>query len=728
MACCRKLFCFPSSDVPLNEPPGENPSKRWREKWSAITTILKKRKEVDTSEIVFNTLIGIFALEDVVENLYFVYDIDSSSVHFFLPEICNFLLYGDEDQSTKLEGFVLSKCQHSVQFAHRVFWYILSSLSSDESTLSRGHSLIKSVVEAGGISSLHHRLILYSSPNRRRSISKSITGSLDDSRSTSAGTSSVNSKGSSAAGSTRAGGEDDDGPINNILSAVEDATDLFLATPKFLDELARISTDLVTVRPERRQAELRHRLHILNDSKLPCDVYLPLAPLESQTSTRQHSVLRIPLSDAFCLNSKDRVPFHICVEVMVHNNNIPYTTLQNGKKLVLHAGTEFDFKTLSRFTVACITSAAQKNLSNGRRQSHDSVSEPENELVDETGSRDSTPYSSRNGQLSGYPLSMDATVPEEEIHDAEDQATESSLLISPSNGRPRGLFGTSSWNQVKERVRSASPFGSLPNWDLLSVIVKSGEDLKQEQFASQLIVMFQDIFSSAKLPLWLRPFHIIATSGSSGLIETVPNAVSLDRLKKTTSGYTSLLDYFHQTYGGPDSAAFRQARKNFVSSMAAYSIICYLLQIKDRHNGNILIDTDGHVIHVDFGFILSTSPGSVNFEAAPFKLTKEFVDVMGGPRSSSFKTFRSLCVQGFLQARKHCDRICSLVEMMMMSGDDLPCFEAGEAVLNALRRRFRPDLSNWQSRQFVLELIAQSTDNWRTKWYDKYQRFCVGIW
>ena len=50
-------------------------------------------------------------------------------------------------------------------------------------------------------------------------------------------------------------------------------------------------------------------------------------------------------------------------------------------------------------------------------------------------------------------------------------------------------------------------------------------------------------------------------------------------------------------------------------------------QVKDRHNGNLLLDEEGHIIHIDFGFMLSNSPGGVNFESAPFKLTRELLEV-----------------------------------------------------------------------------------------------------
>jgi phosphatidylinositol kinase/protein kinase (PI-3 family) len=46
-----------------------------------------------------------------------------------------------------------------------------------------------------------------------------------------------------------------------------------------------------------------------------------------------------------------------------------------------------------------------------------------------------------------------------------------------------------------------------------------------------------------------------------------------------------------------------------MKSLAAYSLVTYFLQAKDRHNGNILLHKSGKLLHIDFGFFLSNLPG-----------------------------------------------------------------------------------------------------------------------
>src|SRR5271156_3058773 len=113
--------------------------------------------------------------------------------------------------------------------------------------------------------------------------------------------------------------------------------------------------------------------------------------------------------------------------------------------------------------------------------------------------------------------------------------------------------------------------------------------------------------------------------------------------------------------------------------------------IFDRHNGNILLDNEGHIIHIDFGFLLSNSPGRFGFEAAPFKLTQEYVDIMGGLESEFFEQFRTLLKHAFKVLRKQAESIIILVEMMAKDSN-LPCFSSGPATALQLRQRFQLQL------------------------------------
>ncbi|GBN87665.1 Phosphatidylinositol 4-kinase beta [Araneus ventricosus] len=280
------------------------------------------------------------------------------------------------------------------------------------------------------------------------------------------------------------------------------------------------------------------------------------------------------------------------------------------------------------------------------------------------------------------------------------------------------------WEEKVRRIKESSPYGHLPNWNLLSAIIKCGDDLRQELMAYQLLATLQKIWEHERVPLWVRPYRILVTSEDSGMIEPILNTVSLHQIKKHSK--MSLLQYFLQEFGGATSEAFLTTQRNFVQSCAAYCLVSYLVQVKDRHNGNILLDGEGHIIHIDFGFILSSSPKNLGFENSPFKLTQEFVDVMGGPGSDMFEYFKILMLQGLVAARKHHEKIVTLVEIMQASCQ-LPCFKNGASAIRALKDRFHMSLTEEQLQLLVDTMVESSMHSITTKLYDNFQYITNGI-
>jgi phosphatidylinositol 4-kinase len=255
-----------------------------------------------------------------------------------------------------------------------------------------------------------------------------------------------------------------------------------------------------------------------------------------------------------------------------------------------------------------------------------------------------------------------------------------------------------------------------------SAIFKVGDDCRQDVLALQMIAAFRGIFHSVGLDVYVFPYRVTATAPGCGVIDVLPNSISRDMLGR--EAVNGLYDYFVSKYGNEDSLRFQQARNNFVKSMAAYSVISFLLQFKDRHNGNIMIDDAGHILHIDFGFCFDIAPGGIKFERAPFKLTSEMLAVMGGSAEhQSFKWFEELCVKAFLASRQYTEKLSQIVLLMMDSG--LPCFRP-ESVKH-FKERFVLEKSEREAADFMKGLIKRSYGSYSTGIYDQFQLLTNGI-
>jgi len=435
-------------------------------------------------------------------------------------------------------------------------------------------------------------------------------------------------------------------------------------------------------------------------------------------TSRKVSVLTLPLDGALTLASKERAPYHVLVEVE-----------ENACKPTER----------SRWCWNCRhrAAASPEPYENMQKTSVDTDCDSDHELV--------------------------------------------TRCLHENDRRPKGLFKNEAWGDVVARFRRDSEYGERRSWSVVSLIVKSNaHDVRQEELAYHLMKWFQRVFRRNSLKLWLKPFTIIATAHDGGCLETVTNAISIDALKRSYGNtWVSLKVYFEQVFNFPQASVIPKeflsgspslaprssptavtsipmnvAMLNFIYSMAAYSIVCYVLAIRDRHNGNILIDEEGHIIHVDFGFMLCGAPGGKamqrmgGFEhSGGFKLTHELVEVLGGHNDRLFEIFRENVVKGMVVVRRNAEELLGLLELGMLGSENsaMPCFQhaTGEpqAVLEDIRERLRlppsmlyggtggkDDLvSDAVFETFVGTMVDDSVDHWRSRLYDKFQYHVEGV-
>ncbi|KAF7210786.1 phosphatidylinositol 4-kinase beta [Nothobranchius furzeri] len=687
-----------------------------------------------------------------------LFSFPDSEVDFYLPQLLNMYVHMDTEVGDAIRPYLINRCKSSITFSLLSAW-LLGAYSSDmhisTQRHSRGTKLRKHILSdelkpagttfeaprpiSGSVSDSplsspphcrsHRR---HNSSNVDASLSF-ITGSVPDGtdqgevffsptkrthqRSKSDATLVTSGLGASL---KRTGS-------NPKVEAVHEEPDRLRPQREFVKSLFGIGKRLATLpTKEQKTQRLISELSLLN-GKLPARVWLP-------TADHQHHVCRVPHTQAVVLNSKDKAPYIIYVEVLecesFETSPVP-VRISETRIRTARSAENLDCGTAANANSSIMTSEH-------RAGSFSTVPNYDNDdeawATDDIGQLqvEGEAQTSSSDNISQFSVDSITSLESKEpvfiaAGDIRRRLSEN-LAQTPTTFKrdpedPSAVALKEPWQEKVRRIREASPYGHLPNWRLLSVIVKCGDDLRQELLAYQVLKQLQSIWQQERVPLWIKPYKILVMSSDSGMIEPVLNAVSLHQVRKQSQ--LSLLDYFLQEHGSFTTEAFLTAQRNFVQSCAGYSLICYLLQVKDRHNGNILLDSEGHIIHIDFGFILSSSPRNLGFETSAFKLTSEFVDVMGGLDGDMFIYYKMLMLQGLIAARKHMEKVLQIVEIMQQ-GSHLPCFH-GSSTIRGLKERFHMSLTEEQLQLLVEQLVDGSMRSITTKLYDSFQYVTNGI-
>ena len=492
-------------------------------------------------------------------------------------------------------------------------------------------------------------------------------------------------------------------------------------------------------------------------------IILPFNDSSSTEDLDSSLIVRIIPEECFCFSTKARVPTKICAECITvkelknseYLNNINLN--QNKKtdntknnnllcKSLKIIGDENNNFNINKFNNNGIQKKNYQNIRQFSLIGKNRNSNHSNELL--RLSDRSQPYDKSKEEkaekLRNFLYNIDKTIEEEnqyklnknnnikieenekkkEVNETPNDIINDFEVLPDITEDLKNVFGKP-MNIIQKEIQQNSPFKKFKSYKLINFIAKANDDLRQELLAMQLIKFFDKIFKEEKIPLHLRPYEILITSSSSGLLEFLQNTSSIDGIKKKMATTNKSLYLFYKKYFKEN---FEEAQINFTRSLAAYSLVCYYLQIKDRHNGNILIDMVGNIIHIDFGFILGIAPGGINFEKAPFKFTKEYLEIMGGEDSLYYQMFKDLMIKGMIACKKYADNFINIAEIMS-KGSKMPCFDNKNTadIFNKFKERFYQDKNDEDFLKIVDDLINWSYDNFRTNQYDNYQKLTNGI-
>jgi len=259
--------------------------------------------------------------------------------------------------------------------------------------------------------------------------------------------------------------------------------------------------------------------------------------------------------------------------------------------------------------------------------------------------------------------------------------------------------------------KNADPLG-----DPIRCIFKVGDDLRQDILTLQILSLMDHLWKNNGLDLHLIPYKCASTGDAAGMIEVVVNSKTTAAIQKEYGGAVGALKektlYDWMQKHNSTSLEFKRAVKQFTYSCAGYCVATYVLGIGDRHNDNIMIQKNGNLFHIDFGFFLGNylKFAGIERETTPFVLTPEMVYLMGGSSSDNFKLFESLCCRGYNILRQHGHLLLTLFSLMLSTG--IPQLTAPEDI-SYLRNALMLDASNAEASDSFRRLIKKSLGNTR---------------
>ncbi|URE12214.1 FATC domain [Musa troglodytarum] len=259
-------------------------------------------------------------------------------------------------------------------------------------------------------------------------------------------------------------------------------------------------------------------------------------------------------------------------------------------------------------------------------------------------------------------------------------------------------------------------------------LAKSGnDDLRQdavmEQFFGLVNNFLQNHRDTWKRRLRIRTYKVVPFTPSAGVLEWVDRTIPLgeyllgsarnggahgrygvgdwsflrcreymtnekDKRKaflKICDNFRPVMHYFFlEKFLQP--ADWFQSRLSYTRSVAASSMVGYIVGLGDRHSMNILIDQEtAEVVHIDLGVAFEQGLMLKTPERVPFRLTRDIIDGMGVTGVEG--VFRRCCEETLSVMRTNKEALLTIIEVFIHD----PLYKWALSPLKALQRQKETD-------------------------------------